>query len=92
MAVTLFSSPHALYLGESRISPEVPSAQREAPIKDFDVFYDERVIVGFHILGENEEEPEFILGDPPFRYIDFRSASTDATGFYAVWAPGDYEG
>lgn len=44
---------HALFLGDAGIG-DGNAIQCEAPIKDFDVYYDEPLIVGFHVVGEDE--------------------------------------
>jgi len=54
----MIGGPHYLFLGSSEVSPSNPPAVREAPIKVFEVFYDTKVIVGFHVIAEAPEEPE----------------------------------
>lgn len=49
--VTAVSNIHMLFLGNSDISPGEPPGLIQPAIKQFEVFYDERVVVGFHVVA-----------------------------------------
>lgn len=51
---------HALFLGDAGIG-DGNAIQCEAPIKDFDVYYKEPLIVGFHVVDGDYNE-SFIPG------------------------------
>lgn len=40
-----------LFLGSSSVSPELPPQNVQPAIKQFEVFYDDRVVVGFHVVA-----------------------------------------
>lgn len=45
---------HTLWLGKATISPEAPTFPpgTSCPVLKFEVFYDDRVICGFHVVGD----------------------------------------
>ena len=97
MAVTLLGTPHVLFLRKSRITSE-GGFFREAPIREFDVFYTDRVIVGFHVVTEldnaqkNCQPIRFFSGlgeDPPvmvapIQHFEAFYQETILPGFYAI--------